>query len=93
MMLRIVAYINEKKVDEIRIQNTDKKDNNEMYIYKVIMPDGYNIVVPHDRNESWHVLGEKVLNALNVAGYNNLKDKLAEELFKYNEILRKELEN
>jgi hypothetical protein len=92
-MLRIVAYLNEKKVDEIRIQNTSEKNEDGMHIYKVIMPNGYNIVVPHDRNESWHVLGEKVLNALNLAGYNSLQDRLSEELLKYNEILRKETEN
>ncbi len=83
-MLRIVAYVNEEKIDEIRILNNDSKNDKGEYKYTVVMPRGYeDIIVWHDRTKSWHILTEKVLQQLNKNGYDSKANQVADKIMSY----------
>ncbi len=83
-MLRLKVYINEKEVDEIRIQNMNKKNEKGEYKYKVVKPKGYeNITIYHDIYKPWHILIEKILHKLNKTDYNNLTNRVSEKLIEF----------
>jgi hypothetical protein len=70
-MFRIICTINEKTVDEIKVVNTGHKNKDGQHLYRIREPEGFNdLEIYHYRRGPWHVLAEKVLNALNKYGYD-----------------------
>jgi hypothetical protein len=64
-MLRIKIFVNLKKIDEIRIWNTDKKTKSGRYIYEIIRPKKYRGKrIYHYRKDGWQVLAKKVLEVI-----------------------------
>ena len=63
-MLILKAFINEKQIDEIHIQNVEYIGN-DLYGYQIRKPEEDYPIIYHKRNDGWMVLAKKVLDVLN----------------------------
>ena len=93
-MLRIICAINSTTIDEVRVVNTGHQ-HEVNHLYRIQEPAEYNYLeVYHNRQDSWHVLAEKVLTALNKAGYDQKKEfKDKSELEMYHSLEQERLRN
>lgn len=79
-MLRIICAINEKVLDEVRVINTGHIENGD-HLYRIRKPEEFNhLEIYHNREKPWHVLAEKALHSLNIAGYNEITYRIAREI-------------
>lgn len=64
-MLIIKTYINERKIDEIHIQNVNAKlPKEDLYDYKIRWPKGFNKTIEHKRKDGYKILLIKALNEI-----------------------------
>lgn len=63
-MLILKAFVNEKEIDEIHIQNIEYIGNG-IYEYKIKKPEGDWPVIHHKRKDGWRKLALRVLYVLN----------------------------
>lgn len=76
-MFRIICAINEKTIDEVSVVNTGHKNEDGQHLYRIHKPEGFNdLEIYHNRDESWHILAEKILYILNKHGYNYNNERL-----------------
>lgn len=62
-MLIIRAFVNERQIDEIHVQNT-KHIERDLYEYTIRKPDGDWPKIRHYRSDGWRLLALKVLDIL-----------------------------
>jgi len=62
-MLILKAFINEKQIEEIHIQNIGHIAD-DYFKYKVRKPKDINMIVMHDRSRGWKPLAKQVLQQL-----------------------------
>lgn len=64
-MLVVRVFINNTKIDEIKLVNTGCKKG-EKYLYRFLEPKTLNYLeIYHDRNKNWSYLVEKALKMYN----------------------------
>ena len=63
-MLYIRAYINDKLIGEVAIQNTGETIYPGLSMYKVHKPEGCNTTFLHTRSKGWMDLAANVLGRL-----------------------------
>ena len=62
-MLILKAYINKRKIDEIRIQNTGAIGAWGQHIYRISKP-VVDVDILHHRSAGWKILARKALNEI-----------------------------
>jgi len=62
-VLILKAYVNEKLIDEIHVQNTGERDSWGQSVYKIRKPE-IAVDILHHRTLDWKVLAQKVLDEL-----------------------------
>ncbi len=59
-MLILKAFLNENKIDEVKIQNTCEVNTEGQHIYRICQR-GMTVKIPHIRHYGWIPLGRKAL--------------------------------